>query len=318
MKKRLLAVLAAALATAIMLAAVTGCAARSPEIGYYDNNGGYHPPYSSEQDSGKGGGKTAAVGGETATKERVIVYSASMNVLCDDLEAALSAVRESMGEDDYFESESRSDTYATLYARVRHERLDAFMQSIRDKLNVTGYNKTATDISLSYYDTAARIETLEAEKESLDKMLADATKTEDVLLIKKRLTEIDTELRQLTTDMNYYNSKKEFSEVYLYVSQNPVPAAKTPYGQLLADAATGAGKALGETFKWLLIALICLLIFGLPFGAIGFGVYLLARAGVKKFNRFKTEFGKKSADADAKDAEGDSPPAAESSENSEK
>ncbi|MBR5377142.1 MAG: DUF4349 domain-containing protein [Lachnospiraceae bacterium] len=103
---------------------------------------------------------------------------------------------------------------------------------------VSSLNRSAQNITRSYYDMKAEIESLETELDQLEDIMKDAKKIEDVLYIQERITEVRTHLnsdrsqiQKMDTDVAYSYVNISLQEVKEY--KEPEPPADLPFEQQL-------------------------------------------------------------------------------------
>lgn len=185
-------------------------------------------------------------------------------------------------------SSSSYSRYASYTIRIPAEHAEQFVTSVGSFFNVTSNVSEVEDISETYYSIEARLEELEAERDSLlDILNADETKKDyDLwLTVKQRLSEVSQQIAVYQGQINRYDSQVSYSTVNLSVRE--VLTYQT------ADGRNGFGSRLGNAFKdgwngfviglqdfvvWLAEALpvLCLL------GLIATGAVLLIRHSVRR------------------------------------
>jgi hypothetical protein len=257
--------------------------------GYNDSEKGINPDEPSYDESGS----TSDVPG---VSERKIVYTAHLTISTDDLEDAIEKINALTQDGEWFDSESIGEESAVLVFRVKSDRLDAYLEALKTCGKVYHLVKNAEDVSLHYYNLESRIESLEAEYDTLDALLASADDTDeiaDILAIRKRMTEIDVELRAIRNAINVYDSQIENSIVTITVIQNYQPETPPPFGQRIAKLFKDAWKALVVFFKWIVMAITATFPFLLVFGALGVGVFFIVRAARIKNGTWRYPFRRK-------------------------
>ncbi|MCR5650512.1 MAG: DUF4349 domain-containing protein [Lachnospiraceae bacterium] len=103
---------------------------------------------------------------------------------------------------------------------------------------VSNLNRSARNITRSYYDTKAEIESLETEMEQLEEIMKDARKIEDVLYIQERITEVRTQLNRCKSDISRMDTDVAYSYVNISLQEvkeykEPEPPADLPFEQQL-------------------------------------------------------------------------------------
>lgn len=114
---------------------------------------------------------------------------------------------------------SRRYRYANLTIRVPASQLNAFVDQVSQVSNITSTNETADDITLSYIATQSRITALETEQARLLELLAQAETMEDLLKIESRLTDVRTELEEVTSQLRLYDNLVDYGTIYLNLSE---------------------------------------------------------------------------------------------------
>ncbi len=191
----------------------------------------------------------------SGTQERKIIYTANASISVDNVEEAVKSIRALLVEGEWVEN---SDTYeysSKLVLRISSSRLESFMEKLSEIGDVNGTQISSNDVSLSYYDTTLRKQTLENEYSRLNELLKSAETMSDILTINKRLTEIEAELQRLQNTLNKYDSLIEYSQVTINVYKNGEQPKPTTFGDKVSDAYGVSGKIL-EGFGVFLIAIL--------------------------------------------------------------
>lgn len=260
MKKTLLLLLA-------LLVLFSGCAAAksenstTPGKGNYDNSydeGGMTAPQEAAPD--KDGAPNAAAG-------RKLIYTLSITMETLAYEDTLPALKaRCTGAGGYVESASESGVNlyssgrrrATLTMRIPSANLDAFIEDISLMGNVVSNNRDTQDITDSYYDTEARLRTLQVQEERYLALLAKADTMEDVITIEQALSNVRYQIESLTATLNRYDSQVEYSTVTVYLQEvgETTPAKPETFWQRISNAFTASVKALWKFAKWCVVALV--------------------------------------------------------------
>ena len=158
--------------------------------------------------------------------------------------------------------------YANLTIRVPVDQLDAFVEHVSDASNVVHYSENAKDITLSYVATQSRIIALETEQTRLLELLAKAENMTDLLQIEQRLTDVRTELEQVTSQLRLYDNLVDYGTIELSVTevQEYTPVAEKTTWQRIAegfvDSLEGIWDGAVEIFVWVLANSPYLVLFG--------------------------------------------------------
>lgn len=248
------------------------------------------------------GGSTS----EESTPERKIIYYARLSMKIGDIDGAIGSIKGKLNADEWVESESIGQNYASVVVRVKSARLDDFVKSVSGEGEITDYNKTSEDISLSYSDTADKIATLEKERTTLVALYEKAGVTvSDLVQINKRISEIDVELDKLKGTIKRYDSLVDYSTVTINL-YTPVYRETPTFGQQLKDGF----NVLGNALKYIALFIIVIS----PVAAVIVGIVILIKY-LKKTGKIKPRPTKRSgkkqkndivnndADAESRDTE---------------
>lgn len=221
-----------------------------------------------------GGEESGAIELES-TAARKIIYDVNMNIETKKVKVVFDALLALTSADIWVYNSSYSADYSTVVLRVKTETLDAFIQSIDNTYHVKDYRKSASDVTVSYYDKQSRIISLEAEQANLVLLYSGAT-IEQSIAINKRLSEIDTELRTLNGEINNYDSLIEYSTVTIRI-RSTATFFNLTFGAKAWAALKGGFIAFIRVVELIFYAFLALL----PFAIVG----VPAVWGIVKLNR---------------------------------
>ena len=220
------------------------------------------------------GGSTS----EESTPERKIIYYARLSMKIGDIDGAIGSIKGKLNADEWVESESIGQNYASVVVRVKSARLDDFVKSVSGEGEITDYNKTSEDISLSYSDTADKIATLEKERTTLVALYEkEGVTVSDLVQINKRISEIDVELDKLKGTIKRYDSLVDYSTVTINL-YTPVYRETPTFGQQLRDGFS----VLGNAVKYVVLFIIVIS----PVAAVIVGIVILIKY-LKKTGKIK-------------------------------
>lgn len=119
----------------------------------------------------------------------------------------------------YIES---SDTYGnTGYKSVNYilripaDKIDEFLTDCDGIGEMTSSSESAKDITLTYYDTASKIESLNKQKTRLNELLDQAATLSDIIEIEDKLEEVESEIESYGTQMKVYDNLIDYCTVNL-------------------------------------------------------------------------------------------------------
>lgn len=260
MKKKLLLSVVCIILACLCFVSV-GCAKKEGMGGSsYPNDGGPASTDKSDQVSDYSSAETSP--------DRKIIYSVYVSYVVDKLDGCEESISSKLRKDEWIESSSLSQDYATVVVRIKTERLDEFLSSLDGLGEISSYTKESDDISEKYYDNTVRKTALENEQTRLLELQEKATTLADLLAINTRLSVIDAELASINGTLNKYDSLVEYSTVTINLRVKYQVEKYTFWDQLLDGLSIGLDIASG-----LLIFIIC----AIPFAAVGLGIFFLVR-----------------------------------------
>ncbi|MBO4450120.1 MAG: DUF4349 domain-containing protein [Clostridiales bacterium] len=205
------------------------------------------------------------------TKGRLLIRNVSMAAETKEFEAIRKSVEDKVRElGGYIENSGISGTgnsgslrRANYTIRVPADKLDELISTVGENCTVTSTNESTTDVTLSYVDTKARLESLRVEQKQLTELLSQAKDLDSIIVLQNRLTEVryqiesaESTLRVLENQVSYATLKLNIKEV-LEVKPQEAPHVDT-YGEKLAKTFMNSLKAIGEFFKGLLLVIVAL------------------------------------------------------------
>lgn len=174
-----------------------------------------------------------------------------------------------------------SSSYRSAYytVRVPAAKFESFCAGVGELCHVTYSTSSAEDISESYYDTKARLETAQIKLARLQELLKDADNMADIITIESAISDTEYQIDALSGTLRSYDSLVDYATVCLNLNEvyrlsNTEDAPKS-FGEKLSNAfSEGIGDA-GEllediaiwlAYNWLLVIIWLAVILGLFFG----------------------------------------------------
>lgn len=163
-----------------------------------------------------------------------IIKTYNLSAETTDFEAALTSLNTLISEHSgYVESSTtnnqslsgKNQSYrrnATFTLLIPAEHAEAFVSSLGTNLHLTSNNSSVEDVSENYYSIEARLEELQAERDSLLEILNAPETTKDYnlwLTVKQRLSEVTQQIAVYQGQLNRYDSKIAYSTVHLSISE---------------------------------------------------------------------------------------------------
>ncbi len=236
-------------------------AASEPEAGYWSNNSKSDDSY--DEDGYDADGTPAS---DPASRPVKMIYNGYMEMQTQDFDTAASGIEALVRElGGYFQQSSVSNRgsssyrYGSYTIRIPAAQFEAFFQRAGQLCHVTYTNTTADDVSESYYDTEARLETARIKLERLQQLLAKATSMEDIITIESAISETEWDIENLSGTLRHYDAlvdyatiNVELSEVYQLSGQDKaVTTFGGRLGQSFVNGLRAVGSALEDFAVWL-------------------------------------------------------------------
>lgn len=250
--KQILALLLAALIIATVLA---GCSSKS------NSDGAAEAPTAAADDIYTNGSISPAV------TDRKLIRRISMDLQTRELDVLLDTIDEKVTalggyvETSKINMDNSNDDVrqATLTVRIPAEKLDEFTNHVASVSNVTATSESAEDITLSYVATESRQKALQAEENRLLALIDKAANLTELLQLEKRLTEIRTELEQVTSQLKVYDNLVDYSTVQLDIDEvkEYTPAEEPGFWDRLGSGFMNSLRGVGKLLLELIILFVC-------------------------------------------------------------
>lgn len=148
---------------------------------------------------------------------------------------------------------------AYICARVPSEKLDTVTGAIGGLCNVLSKNERIDDISDHYYDSEARLKTLELQEERLLEILSKAEKLEDVITLEQSLSDVRYEIESLTASLRRMDSQVTYSYLNInlqeVVKYRQIDETPKSFGEELSAAFARGGRHLVDFTQGFLLVL---------------------------------------------------------------
>lgn len=179
-------------------------------------------------------GQTKATKQET--KEEKLVYTCDLTIETTSYKETLQEIEKQIKEySGIIESQNEYDNDSgwyidghkktsgtmecTITVRIPSKSYQAFLKSLEGKGKMTHKSMDVTNISRTYYDTQATIQSLEIQEKRLLKMMEDAKDIDDMIKVESRLTEVQTQLNQYKTQLSVMDTQVAYSTVTMTIEE---------------------------------------------------------------------------------------------------
>lgn len=223
---------------------------------------------------------SAPVSEYPAVTEQKLIRKVYLEAETENLDALLETIAEKIKQlggyieqqEIYHGSPTAQRRYrrGTLTIRIPAEKLNEFVTKVTEESNIVSSNETSDDVTLRYVAIQSRITALETEQTRLLELLAKAETTRDLLEIEERLTEVRTELEEITSQLRVMDNQVNYGTVNLSVSEvkeyTVVEEPETVWqriGNGFMQSLKNIGKGFTELFVWFVTNLPHLVLWGI-------------------------------------------------------
>lgn len=228
-----------------------------------------------------------------------IITTLHLDAQTEDMDAILSTVNAKIAElGGYMEAQEiyNGSAYASyryrhayLTVRIPADKLDGFVEHVSANANIVSENTTTENITLSYVAVESRITALEMERNRLMELMEQAEDMEDLLLIEARLTEVLSELEEVTTQLRVYDNKVNYSTVHLNIEEvkeyTQIEEEPETVWQRISNGLGKSLKNLGEGFVNFFVFVVVKLPYLLLIGAVAVVAVLVIRSRKRRKNK---------------------------------
>ncbi|MDD5751393.1 MAG: DUF4349 domain-containing protein [Candidatus Peribacteraceae bacterium] len=203
-------------------------------------------------------------------EDRIVVRSARVSIVAEDVQKAVDAIRAYAEEHGGFivnievEQDEGDAPSATVAFRIPAASLDATVTFIRQQgLRVASESIRGEDVTEEYVDITARLKNLEASESQLQSIMRNATKTEDVLNVHRELERVRGEIESLAGRKKYLEESAKLSSVTVSIATDEasLPVVTTEDQWRPFVVAKAAAAALLDTLKLLVNVVIWAIVF---------------------------------------------------------
>ena len=173
---------------------------------------------------------TMARGADTAAApvmaEKKIIRTASMTIATQTFEDSLNALKSACeGQNGWIESSSENVNNATglrtayLTLRIPQSALDAYIAGTEGLGRITSRSESAQDVTESYQDTAARLETQKALMARLQALITESADLSDLLELESQNADTQYQIDRLQSSLNSTDRQVSYSTVNITLKE---------------------------------------------------------------------------------------------------
>ena len=202
--------------------------------------------------------------------------------------------------------------YITL--RVPSEKFSEMKDYISGLGQVISSSTQADNVSKQYAETKTQIEALEKEEKRLLEMMDSAKTIDEMITVENRLTDVQTQLNALKTDLsdldshvNYSTINVQIDEVRKYTAPVVEPEERPGFFKRVWNRIKGSMSSFAVTLEGLLMLLITVLPYLLTIGLIVTVVLLIITRKSRRARREKRAAEKQKTEENTEKQETDNP-----------
>ena len=173
---------------------------------------------------------TMARGADTAAApvmaEKKIIRTASMTIATQTFEDSLNALKSACeGQNGWIESSSENVNNSTglrtayLTLRIPQSALDAYIAGTEGLGRITSRSESAQDVTESYQDTAARLETQKALMARLQALITESADLSDLLELESQIADTQYQIDRLQSSLNSTDRQVSYSTVNITLKE---------------------------------------------------------------------------------------------------
>ena len=227
--------------------------------------------------------------------QRKLIRKIYLDTETEDMDALLAAIDSKVNAlGGYMESRevytgSRYSSYdarrhADLVIRIPKDKLDEFVAHVSKESNITSSNETSDDVTLSYVAVQSRMTALQKEEARLLELIDKAANLSELLELEKRLTEVRTDLENVTSQLLLYDNLVDFGTIEVSISevQKLTPVQEPGFFNRIGTGFMESLKNLWTFLKELAIFLVVASPYLVTIAVVALVIVLIIRRSVRR------------------------------------
>ncbi|MBC7232190.1 MAG: DUF4349 domain-containing protein [Chloroflexi bacterium] len=229
-------------------------------------------PYSVGMEGGRG--DTGAGVSPVSNEERMIVRTAELSLVVKDTEESVAQIKGIVSTLGGYVVNVRlwrdqDQLRGSITVRVPAEALDEALSRFKGiAVKVERESGSSQDVTEEYSDLSAQLRNLEATEQELLELLRTVRektgKAEDILAVHRELTQIRGQIEQLKGRMQYLERTSAMSAVTIELIPDVLARPIAGTGWRPSETVAGALRALVQTLRFLVDAVIWIILYILP------------------------------------------------------
>ena len=162
------------------------------------------------------------------TTANKIIYRSDISLETKDFDKTIQSIEDKVREvEGYIESASirgkgykeNDPKYAYFVIRVPKEDFQYIQKAAESWGNIVSINTSSENVTEQYYDTQARLETLNIQEERILELLKKADKIEDIITLERELQNIRYQIESHTTTIRKLDALVDYSSITINVRE---------------------------------------------------------------------------------------------------
>ena len=280
----------------------------APEMSFTEETATEDYFYDAADDVAEAGSTNAGINsnGEVAAAAQVnrkLIRTFDIQIQTKEFDDVISGIQKKVQELGGYIEESSLDSGSSYYSdynrysymtvRIPSDKLDGFVQNVKDTANVTNISESTEDITLKYVDVESRKIALETERDRLLELLEKAETVEDIITIEGRLSEVRYQLESYASTLRTYDNQVDYSTVHINISEvdrETKVEPKTFWEEVteeFSDSIYDMGRGIRNFAIWFLGSSPYILLWGVIIAIVLFVLRFFGKK--RKFNKFLKE-----------------------------
>lgn len=221
-------------------------------------------------------------------ESKKIIRTASLTIATQVFDGSLEALTSACtGLGGWIESSSESlNSYsglrtAYLTLRVPQDKLDSYLAGTENLGRITSRSESAQDVTASYQDTAARLETQLALMARLQALITESADLSDLLALESQIADTQYQIDRLQASLNSTDRQVSYSTVDVTLKEEKVVEltdTTVSFGERIVSAVTVGFEALADFLQDMAVFLVA----ALPFIAIAAFAFIIGKTIIRK------------------------------------
>lgn len=195
---------------------------------------------------------------------RKLVYTTSLDLETktypdarDALLAALSKAGGYVESNEEGGSAERGTRWSRMTLRVPADRYAAFLTDASGVGNLVNKQEQMSDITASYVDVQARLDSLETQRTRLTELMEQAQNLTDLLEIQQQLSEVEYQIESYTAQMRAMDDQVDYCTVEVYLNEvDSLTVVEPTFLERIEEAFVSSWVDFGDFCQNLAVALV--------------------------------------------------------------